>query len=91
MPGHAAFMEPLAKLLSVMLMLNIALGVFNFFPVPPLDGSHVLEELLPYQAAQAYEQIRPYGFLLLYALLFLGVFGAIYGPIANFVVMLVRA
>ena len=91
MPGSAAFMEPLAKLLSVMLMLNVALGVFNFIPVPPLDGSHVLEELLPSEMAHAYEQIRPYGFLLLYALLFLGVFTAIFVPVRDFVVFLVHA
>ena len=91
MPLQPAFMEPLAKLLSVLLMLNIALGVFNLIPVPPLDGSHVLEELLPPQMAQAYEQIRPYGFLLLYGLLFLGVFSAIFIPVYNFVFLLLRA
>jgi Zn-dependent protease len=80
-PGEAAFMAPLAVFLSVMLMLNIMLGIFNLIPVPPLDGSHVLEELLPYNMAQAYEQIRPYGFLLLYGLMFLGVFGAIFIPV----------
>ncbi|HSB09450.1 MAG TPA: site-2 protease family protein [Blastocatellia bacterium] len=90
MPGSPAFMEPLAKLLSVMLMLNVALGVFNFIPVPPLDGSHVLEEVLPDEMAHAYEQIRPYGFLLLYALLFLGVFTAIFIPVRDFVVFLVH-
>jgi hypothetical protein len=41
----------------------------------------VLEELLPPPMAAAYEQIRPYGFILLYALLLLGVFSAIFGPV----------
>ena len=68
-------MAPLAVLLSMMLLLNIGLGVFNLIPVPPLDGSHVLEELLPASMAEAYAQIRPYGFMLLYALMFIGVFG----------------
>jgi Zn-dependent protease len=74
-----------------MLMLNVSLGVFNLIPVPPLDGSHVLEELLPYNMAQAYEQIRPYGFLLLMACLYLGVFSFIIGPVYSFVKMLVVA
>jgi Zn-dependent protease len=91
MPGQAAFLTPLAVLLSVMLMLNVSLGVFNLIPVPPLDGSHVLEELLPYNMAQAYEQIRPYGFLLLMACLYLGVFSFIIGPVYSFVKMLVVA
>lgn len=89
--AQPAYLEPLAKFLSVMLMLNIALGVFNLIPVPPLDGSHVLEELLPPTMAGAYEQIRPYGFILLYALLLLGVFSAIFIPVTRLMEMLVGA
>ena len=81
------FMAPLSVFLSVMLLLNIGLGVFNLIPVPPLDGSHVLEELLPASMSEAYAQIQPYGFLLLYGLMFLGVFSAIFIPIYNFVLM----
>ena len=83
-------MAPLAVLLSVMLLLNIGLGVFNLIPVPPLDGSHVLEELLPASMSEAYNQVRPYGFMLLYGLMFLGVFGAIFVPIYQFVIMLLQ-
>lgn len=79
--GQPAFMAPLAVLLSVLLMLNVLLGVFNLIPVPPLDGSHVLEEMLPSGMAEAYYQIRPYGYLLLYGLMFLGVFSAIFRPV----------
>ncbi len=88
-PGQASFMEPLATLLSVMLLLNVTLGVFNLIPVPPLDGSHVLESVLPYEMAQAYEQIRPYGFILLLALLWLGVFTWIIRPVFNVVLQMV--
>jgi Zn-dependent protease len=89
--GQPGYLEPLAKFLSVMLMLNVALGVFNLIPVPPLDGSHVLEELLPTSMSAAYEQIRPYGFILLYGLLLLGVFNAIFGPVMRLVEILVGA
>jgi len=89
--SQPAYLEPLAKFLSVMLMLNIALGVFNLIPVPPLDGSHVLEELLPPAMSAAYEQIRPYGFILLYALLLLGVFSAIFVPVTRLVEVLLGA
>jgi Zn-dependent protease len=87
--AQPGYMEPLAKFLSVMLMLNVALGVFNLIPVPPLDGSHVLEELLPPGMSAAYEQIRPYGFILLYALLLIGVFSAIFNPVMRFIELLV--
>lgn len=86
----AGFMAPLSVLLSVMLLLNVGLGVFNLIPVPPLDGSHVLEELLPASMTEAYAQIQPYGFMLLYGLMFLGVFRAIFIPMYEFVVILLR-
>ena len=89
-PGAASFMAPLSVFLSVMLLLNIGLGVFNLIPVPPLDGSHVLEELLPRSMAEAYDQIRPYGFLLLYGLMFLGVFSAIFIPVYQFVLVMLQ-
>jgi Zn-dependent protease len=88
--GQPGFMAPLAVFLSVMLILNMLLGVFNLIPVPPLDGSHVLEELLPASMSEAYNQVRPYGFMLLYGLMFLGVFGAIFVPIYRFVIILLQ-
>jgi len=79
------FMEPLVTLLSILLTLNVTLGVFNLIPIPPLDGSHVLEEVLPDRMAQAYEQIRPYGFILLLALLWTPVLGWIIRPVYSLV------
>jgi Zn-dependent protease len=82
---EGGIMEPITSLLSILLTLNILLGVFNLFPIPPLDGSHVLESLLPYDMAKAYEQIRPYGFILLLALVWTPIPGMIFGPIFRFV------
>ena len=40
--------------------------------------------------SEAYNQVRPYGFMLLYGLMFLGVFGAIFVPIYRFVIILLQ-
>ncbi len=80
-PNQSLVIEPIGRLLNIMLVLNISLAIFNFLPIPPLDGSHVLESLLPYQMAEAYAQIRPYGIFLLMALMYLGVFAFIATPI----------
>ena len=45
--------------------INVILGFFNLLPVPPLDGSHVIEYFLPPNAQRAYEAIAPYGFIIL--------------------------
>lgn len=87
--ADAGFMNPLATLLCIFLILNVTLGIFNLIPIPPLDGSHVLESLLPYEMAQAYAQIRPYGFILLLALIWTPVVGWIMNPVLRFVFTLV--
>ena len=43
--------------------LNVALGVFNLIPLPPLDGSHILAAALPPRAAAAYMRIGFFGVL----------------------------
>jgi len=44
-----------------LILMNIGLGIFNLLPLPPLDGSHVLENLLPPAAAQKYRAVGRYG------------------------------
>ena len=85
--GQSVLLEPVGKLLSIMLVLNLSLGLFNLVPIPPLDGSHVLEALLPYEMAQAYAQIRPFGMFLLIALVSVGALSFIFTPI-RFVISL---
>ena len=74
---HVQKRETADKLFRIGVDLNFFLIVFNLLPVPPLDGSHVLYHLLPTSLAQAYRQIYPYGFVILYALLFTGALGAV--------------
>jgi len=58
----------LASLLAGAVQINLLLAVFNMIPIPPLDGGNVLSGLLPRDLAAGFDRIRPYGFLILYAL-----------------------
>lgn len=66
-------------------LINVILAFFNLIPIPPLDGSGVLTGLLSEEAAQKYEQIRPYGFFILIILIFTGIIGRILGLIVSIV------
>lgn len=72
--GDPNLSAPMAAMLSWLIFLNVLLAVFNMLPIPPLDGGNVLAGLLPYKLATEFNRLRPYGFLLLYALLFTGGF-----------------
>jgi Zn-dependent protease len=76
---------PLATFLSQAMRLNVLLAVFNMIPIPPLDGGNVLAGLLPYQLAGIFNQIRPYGFILLYALILTGGFDMLVVPPYRFI------
>ena len=72
--------EPLRTMAGWMLRLNLLLALFNMIPIPPLDGGNVLAGLLPGGMAQVFDRLRPYGFLMLYGLLFTGMLGTMLGP-----------
>lgn len=57
------------SLLRFTVIINLVLGVFNLFPIPPLDGSKVLMSQLPLNLARSYQKIEPYGILLILLLM----------------------
>ena len=78
--GEPNISAPVASLLSQLRQLNVLLAVFNMLPIPPLDGGNVLSGLLPRSVAGAFNLIRPYGFMVLYALMLTGTLGVLVGP-----------
>ncbi len=78
-----AALAPVAQLLFRTVELNVLLALFNMIPVPPLDGGNVVAGLLSGAPARAYEQLRPYGFFILYALILSGMLWRIVAPAAD--------
>lgn len=85
-------LDSAAAIFTIFIVVNISLALFNLIPIPPLDGSHVLKQLLPLQAHYSlvdFERRNPFLFpILLIVLLNIGAFNLILGPPFQFLLSL---
>ena len=73
--------EGTALVLNLIIRYNINFAIFNMLPIPPLDGSHILKQLLPYEMSRAYENLERYSFIFLILILFTPILDYVFIPL----------
>ena len=77
--------EGLLVVFNLIIVYNINFAIFNMLPIPPLDGSHILRNLLPYELARVYAQLERYSFIFLIIILMTPVLSYIFVPLQRFI------
>jgi Zn-dependent protease len=84
-PGNGAWLAMLATGLETFILINIFIALFNLLPIPPFDGSHIVEGVLPRGASEAYARLRPFGMVLFFGLIALTWFAPQLGVVENLI------
>ncbi len=83
-PVVNALFVPLNAMLIASVWINLVLCIFNFLPIPPLDGSRILSGILPPDLARSFAGVERYGFILILVLAFSGILAKVILPIIHF-------
>ena len=83
-PIAEAILVPLNEVLMASVWINLVLCIFNFLPIPPLDGSKILAGLLPPHLARSYASVERYGFVIILVLAFTGILSKMILPVIGF-------
>src|SRR4030065_787986 len=84
--GYRSF-ELVRSIFQNAIYINVFLAIFNFIPIPPLDGSKIVASFLPDEAMHKYLSFGRFGFILIFVLIYLGgsFFWAVISPVFNFI------
>jgi Zn-dependent protease len=74
----------LAQFTAYAIWINLLLAFFNLIPIPPLDGSKIVQGFLSYEAQHKYLSIERYGMFIILFLFMVGFLGAILMPLVSF-------
>ena len=85
---HSPPVEWLFRTAHIGIFFNIILAVFNLLPVPPLDGSKIIQVCLPHTLSRQLDNLEPYGMLLMLALIFTGILQQVITPPVVFLLRL---
>jgi Zn-dependent protease len=83
--------EGLARMAQIGVSVNLVLMALNLLPIPPLDGGRIAVSLLPQRAAMAWARLEPFGFIIIVALMFTPLLGALIRPIRDAGALVLRA
>lgn len=82
---HLPMSEGLLVVFQLIIVYNINFAIFNMLPIPPLDGSHILRNLLPYELARRYEELERYSFIFLIIILATPILSYVFVPMQRFI------
>ncbi len=76
--------------LPIFVVLNVALFIFNLFPIPPLDGSRVLYAFAPEPVQRVMSRMETYGLFIVFGIILLlgNSFASLLGHLENYVLSL---
>ena len=79
------------SVLSFIMIININFAIFNMLPIPPLDGSQILRNLLPYELARYFMYIERYSFFILIIFLMTPILGYVFVPLQRLILEIFQA
>ncbi|KUO73676.1 MAG: hypothetical protein APF77_22935 [Clostridia bacterium BRH_c25] len=78
---YGSFGKAMTSILQFAYIINLSIGVFNLIPIPPLDGSKILDVFLSNKQRLFMRRYAVYSNIIIIMLIFTGIIGAILGPV----------